>query len=242
MILTEVIQSSNSRAEIAGLATVSKTWQILVEAKTFRNIRVVLEATNRTGANYLISILSHDRLEHLKELTIEIDWPYFLSAQASRAFSGYQATSKLLGSIYALVALLRCLEVNGVAGATGSTSQNLAIALQPMRPTHVALPNASGRVQGARQHRGPEVESMWAKTDMDRKLSDRQRQKLMVEMMNLFNHRCPIVPMVTSVAFPPDFFTPIAAAAFLSKFPNLASINLKPMSMMSNPDAWRTGK
>lgn len=130
--------------------------------------------------------------------------------------------------------------------ATGSAAHGLNIALQPVKaaivdPSYPIRPGAKDR----RSVRPPVIPTMWSANEM-LALSRYQRNKLPEITAAHFIALCPILSMVTGLAFPPDFFAPPEPqgpmSAFLTRFPNLTVINLTMMGKMDNPDSWRTGK
>lgn len=238
LIIDQVILAANSVANAAGLATVNSSWQILVEAMTFRHISIDLEAQGENGADHTITILTPTRVRYLKELNIRIEWPFYLSAQTGRRFSSAQGSEKMKMTIKKLALFLNTLGTI----ATSSTAHGLHLSLQPVKPPLV-MPsyNITDRGLWRRRRKGPEIHNMWSSSGM-LKLSSRQRESLPNVSVTLLQNFCARLPMVTGLTFPPDFFPPEAVPALLDRFPNIRSINLSLMSTMGDTDSWRTSK
>ncbi|KAJ4416299.1 hypothetical protein N0V82_006829 [Gnomoniopsis sp. IMI 355080] len=237
MIAMQAILSASNSTERAILATVNKTWQTFVEAETFRNIHVVLEATDQTGAFNLIGMLTPARLTHLKELAIDIEWPFFIRAQTVRRFSGSVAVRKMNDTI-----LILCNFFRGLHGAdVDPTARGLNIMLQPIEPAFVrpVEHNLSSRALFRRQFTHADISSWWSTTDM-LKLSPFQQTSWVSGTAGHLLGISPTLSIVTGLAFPPDFFPPSTMKLLLNRFPNLRSVKLSPMCGLGNPGGWRT--
>lgn len=239
MIARETIFSATNSAELGNLAAVNKTWQTFVEAETFRNIHVSLEATDETGAGHLIAILTSARLKHLKELTIDIEWPFFLRAQAAKRFSGSVAVKKMHSTTLALSGFIRGL--HGIH--VDPTARGLNLVIHTIGPAFVDPldPNISDRSLVRRRERSAEIRSRWLDDEMST-LSPFQRRTWVSGTASRLLNNSPTVSIVTGLAFSPDFFAPSTMQILLSRFPNVASLRLDPMCGFGDPQGWRSGQ
>ncbi|KAJ4386495.1 hypothetical protein N0V93_009392 [Gnomoniopsis smithogilvyi] len=236
MIAIEAISAASNGVEMACLAAINKFWQTVVEAETFRTIHVALQANDQTGTDYLISILTPARLVHLKELTIDIEWPFFASAQIYRRFSRALAVRHMLSTLHALALFIQALD----HVPKDPLARGLSILLRPTRPALVTpRGNPSYRVLAMRRGGGPRIRSCWFDNDM-LTLTPFQKGNWARAMQTRLLHECPTVSIVTGLAFPPDFFPRDTVEILLSRFPNLRSIKLDLMCEMDEPRGWRT--
>lgn len=235
MVVTQAVKCSD-KVGIGCLAVVNKTWQSMVESLTFRRIKISLAAQDSDGPDHFISILTPARAFHLKELVIEVHWPFYLGAQAGTPFSGTFAVKSMEKTISALISLFKHLRKVTISSPTGGLSLVLQAIKPPFVPPHGG---ATARVLMRRRVKPAEIDSSWQHTKMQ-KLSVRStriwalRTKLLLQLSNSD------LPNVTSLTFPPDFFHPYCLPVFLSRFPNLTNIELKPMCKMSDPEGWCT--
>lgn len=238
MIAVEAISSASNGAEMGCFAAINKSWQILIEAETFRNIHVALLAKDQSGVNYLLPMLTPARLAHLEELTIDIEWPFFVSAQKKRRFSAADAVSQMFGTVLYLAFFLRRLGRVDRA----PTARGLNIVLQTIRPARVApTGSASQRIMERRRRLPAEISSWWSDADL-LKLAPLQRRKWVRSTDAALFNECPAVHAVTGLAFPPDFFPPSTMQLLLGRFPNLRAMRLDPLCELRNPEGWRAGQ
>lgn len=237
IIVKQAVKCSD-KAGVGSLAVVNKTWQSMVESLTFRRIKISLAARDSDGPSHFISILTPARAIHLKELVVEVHWPFYLGAQAGARFSYPVAIDRMGSTIWALRDLIKDLQDATIS----STTTGLSIILQAIKPPFVPpRGGATARVLSRRRIKPAEIDSSWQHTKMQ-KLSAARIRHWADCNRSLLQQLCPTLPIVTSLTFPPDFFHPYVLPVFLSKFPNLTNIELKPMCKMSDPEGWYTSQ
>lgn len=237
MIVSQAIKGSD-KVGIGCLAAVNKTWQFMVESVTFRRISVSLQSQGQDGANHFLSILTPARLAHLKELVIEAVWPFYLSAQAGRRFSGAVAVDQINYTILCLCRFISDLRL----ATTDSTPSGLNFILKAIKPDFVTPNyNISNRMLSFRPIAPAVVQSSWLPSHMQ-KLTPSRRNRWAQYTEIYLRGFSSTLPIVTGLTFPPDFFHPLTIQYFLSRFPNLTTIELKPMCKMVEPEGWYTGQ
>lgn len=237
IIVSHAVEGSD-KVGIGCLAAVNKTWQFIVESLTFRRIRVSLESQDQDGAHHFLSILTPARLAHLKELIVEVAWPFYLSAQPGRRFSAPAAVYRMNGTIVFLSRFITDLR----RATTDSTPSGLNLVLKAIKPAFV-IPNynISNRMLYYRPRTPAEIQSSWLSSQMQ-KISPASNFRWSNKSTINIQALCVTLPIVTGLTFPPDFFHPLAIPTFLSRFPNLTIIELKPMCKMADPEGWYTSQ
>lgn len=237
LIVKQAVECSD-KVGIGCLAAVNKTWQIMVESLTFRRIKISLQARDSDGPIHFISVLTPARAIHLKELVIEVHWPFYLGAQDGARFSGLVAIDRMDNIILALSHLVDDLQKATII----STTTGLKLILQAIKPPFVPpRGGATARVLSTRRRKPAEIDSSWQQTKVQ-KLSATRIRYWADGTRSILRQFCSRLPIVTSLTFPPDFFHPYALPVFVSRFPNLTNMELKPMCKMSDPEGWYTSQ